>query len=187
MQIPLSISQTLPTQAALLFAARSALTTALLSHDKTFDLSRLSLLRFTMTNANAACACELMAQVEISQGKAAEAGQHYLICVTLDQTRIEFELLDRKRGLKKSILHHLHAPERRLAEDLPKKEVSYQLVGGECWPLEQLLIAAQMGSVGSDFSFFLYGVADSARPVAVLHDQGLTEILQEKVLIAQLI
>lgn len=187
MQIPVSLSKTLPLHVSLLLAARSALTTALLAHQKTFDMSRLTLLYYDMKLKGQVWQSELVAQTEISQGEATPAGQRYHASVEIGAARLDFELLDRKRGLKKTLLHHLQTPEQRISSPNSHEEVVPTTLEEGVWTLEQLLSAAQPDSQAANFRFYIYGVADSARSIQLLREGGLLEIIQENALIAQLI
>jgi hypothetical protein len=187
MQFSLPISQSLPIEAALLQAGQSAMTTVILSQKKVFDLSRLSLLRFTIENPSPNWPSEVSVQAEMVEGKTSEAGKHYVIQVDLGQGSVEFEIMDRKRGLRSQLLRNLHTPQKRALEGAPTKELTLQGVEGEVWPVASLMLAALPSPAPKQFSFHIYGAAVAARPIAVRANGDLVELVQENALIAQLI
>jgi hypothetical protein len=151
MQISLPFHHSTPIEAAILKTARSALTTALLSHKHVFDLSRLSLLRFTIETLGQEWPDELNAQVEIKETESEPAGQHYLVKIDLGQAIVEFEIIDRKRGLKSDVLRNISS------QNLEPQDISLKIGEGGDSPLEALFLAALPKTASKRISFNLCG------------------------------
>lgn len=151
MQISLPFNRSIPIEAAVLQAARSALTTALLSDKKVFDLSRLTLLRFTIDTLGQNWPDQVDALVQMRESKSGQGGQHYLIKIDLGQATVEFEIIDRKRGLKSEILRNISS------QYLEPEDISLIIGEGDDQALEALFLAALPKAVPKRISFHLCG------------------------------
>src|SRR6478752_6515109 len=93
--------------------AQRAVTTALIAYPKVFDFSRLTLLKLRLSLDHINCIEPGAVSTEITEGASVKAGQNYVVRVNWPTGKFEFEILDRKRGLKASLLHNLHNPTSR--------------------------------------------------------------------------
>lgn len=214
MQISLIFQNSLPSKLAIFRAAQSAMSTAILTKANAFDLSRLSLIRYSCQAKETPKSSEILAHCEITLGETSNAGSHHLVRIELcegDQTPFacaEFEIIDRKRGLKSSVLRNLWEPKTRISGDFEQKSVTLENIfeqhpalcelksEEEKWPLEALFAAGIEGSLSAQVlnfhvNFLLFGSANSETPCEIrvskslTANPGLIEIIQENVLIAQ--
>lgn len=165
-------------------AAQRAVTTALISYSKVFDFSRLTLLklRLDMDHIN----CNDQVATGVIPGESQEAGQIYTVRVKWPKAKFEFEILDRKRGLKASLLHSLHSPTVRAPLDAERKELTIPGLTEEKFgvlTLIEALIPGTCTSVHGEFSFF--GSFDQREAAELILSPKIAEIVQSDVLIAQ--
>lgn len=136
---------------ALLQAGRSALTTALLSHSHVFDMSRLSLLRFTLKKRAEVQSGPAKAHVEMTTNQESAAGQHYLIRADFDFGVAEFEIVDRKRGLRSNVLRELPQTQKS------RNDLTLEICLGESRPLEDLVLEAMPPDPRPQITFHICG------------------------------
>jgi hypothetical protein len=214
MSITLTLSESSPLQLAVFTAARSAMTTLLLADPRVFDLSRLTLIRYTLKIDPSRRSNAVTAHSEILELKTSEAGKHHVVRVEMAQlglspwASVEFEIIDRKRGLKTSILHNLSAPEFRIESEIDRKIVHLEALLEKYphlasfiqkdgrWPFEFLLLAAleqKSREQGPEIqiNYHVFGSASASFPCEIIEAKslaaqpGLIEIIQGNVLIAQ--
>lgn len=213
MQIPLVLPRFLPLPSSLFSAARSAMSTLLCVEARASDLSRLSLIRCSLQIRNFIDeGNEVLAQTKMTEFKMTQAGKHHQVCVQFrrkDQiiSAIEFEIVERKRGLKSQILQNLAAPKFRLAPVPEQRSVKleellekYPVLENapwikETWPLEGILALAleeigEGSGCDTQIEFQLFGAASSQIPCEIVGSENLghrvIELTQGSELIAQI-
>lgn len=165
-------------------AAQRAVTTALISYSRVFDFSRLTLLKLRVELDHANYMDQ--AVTEVVQGEAQEVGQIYIVRANWLGAKFEFEILDRKRGLKASLLHSLHVPCIRAPLDAERKELTIQALTEENFGvliLVATLLPEKCTDVHGEFAFF--GSFDPKLPTELILSPEIAEIVQSDVLIAQ--
>ncbi len=183
--IPFS-AQDLPALACI-EAGQRALTTALLGHSHVFDFSRLSLLGLTFEVTDSEFPAEIMVQTAISEMSQRETGKHFVVSVSWAGAKVDFEIVDRKRGLEGSLLHCLHEPTKRAPADSSSKELLIQDLAGSFESLEWMMAELLKNGNGHQGQFLFFGSLDPKLPAKLVLSPEIVEILQSDVLIAQLI
>jgi len=187
MQFSLPFSaQDLPTLACIDLGQR-ALTTALLSHRHVFDFSRLTLLGIDFEILRTEFPQEVIVRTEISQMRERETGKSFVVSVIWEGANVDFEILDRKRGLEGSLLHRLHEPQRRAQADSTCKELSIQELINGAEPIEWIMSELLRHGKPNQGQFLFFGSVDKKLPAKVVISPEILEILQSDVLIAQFI
>ena len=167
-------------------AAQRAVTTALIAYSKVFDFSRLTLLKLKIDLDHINCNDPMALSTEVIPGEAQEAGQIYVVRVNGLSAKFEFEILDRKRGLRASLLHNLHSPADRAPIESRRKELKSQDLTEDNFGVLTLIgLLAPEGctDVHGEFSFF--GSLDQGLGTELIWSPQITEIVQSDVLIAQ--
>lgn len=213
MQIPVNLQISMPIQAALFRAAQSAMSTIVLTHGKSLDLSRLSFIRYSLHLLRDP-GLDALIECQFAESQTSEAGTHYVAKLDMSSNeqlfaKAQFEIIDRKRGLKTSILRNLYQPLERIKGDFDDHLINFENIfekySGqnlpsqfeEKWPNETLLIAATETSdlnqaADIHINFHVFGAADSKLPCTIRRAKGLgserdlIEIIQDETLIAQL-
>jgi hypothetical protein len=168
-------------------AGRRALTTVILAQKHVFDFSRLSLLRVDFEISGSDFPSDITVQTEISDSIQREAGKSFIISAKWPNAKVDFEILDRNRGLKASLLHSLHEPERRASPESESKELSIQDLTDDFEPLDWLITELLRHRSQTKGQFLFFGSVEKKMPVKIVKSPEIVEILQSDVLIAQLI
>jgi hypothetical protein len=130
---------------------------------------------------------EVTVQTETSEMSQRETGKRFVVSVSWAGAKVDFEILDRKRGLEGSLLHRLHEPSTRAPADFVYKELSIQELINGAEPIDWIMSELLKHDNPNQGRFLFFGSMDKKLPAKIVTGPEIAEILQSDVLIAQLI